>query len=276
MAGRRSLLVLAALAATVLAGVAPATRASAAGTVPYPTSMGALGDSITRAYDVCCSYADHPEKSWSTGSSADTISSHYERLLTLDPGISGHVANLAVTGAKMSAGPTQAGSLPSDVQYVTILLGANDVCTSSASTMTSTSTFESEFWNTLFNVHWKAPHARIFVSSIPNVYQLWSTLHTNAAARLVWASAKICQSMLSGSNTESQRQAVLAREVAFNNAMQSDCTSSTYSSFCKWDSLATYNVRFSSSQVSTLDYFHPNASGQATLAATTWAASFWG
>jgi lysophospholipase L1-like esterase len=274
MGGRRALLVLAALAATVLVGVAPATRASA--TTDYPNSMAALGDSITRAYDVCCSYADHPEKSWSTGNAADTISSHYERLLPLNPAISGHAVNLAVTGAKMSAGPTQAGNVPSDVQYVTILLGANDVCTSSASTMTSTSTFESEFWNTLFNIHWKAPNARIFVSSIPNVYQLWSTLHTNLSARLVWASAKICQSMLSSANTESQRQAVLAREVAFNKAMQGDCTSSTYSSFCKWDNLATYDVKFSSSQVSTLDYFHPNASGQAVLASTTWKASYWG
>jgi lysophospholipase L1-like esterase len=258
-----------------LAGLTPATSASAAGT-PYPDSMAAIGDSITRAYDACCSYADHPDKSWSTGYASDTISSHYERLLAVHPAISGHAANLAVTGAKMSAGPTQGGNVPSDVQYVTVLLGANDVCTSSSSTMTSTSTFESEFWNTLFNIHWRAPNARIFVSSIPNIYQLWSTLHTNAAARLVWASAKICQSMLSGSNTESQRQAVLAREVAFNNAMQSDCTSSTYSSFCQWDGSATFNTTFSASQVSTLDYFHPNTSGQAKLAATTWAASYWG
>jgi len=28
--------------------------------------------------------------------------------------------------------------------------------------------------------------------------------------------------------------------------------------------------------VSTLDYFHPNASGEAVLANTTWTASYWG
>jgi lysophospholipase L1-like esterase len=176
----------------------------------------------------------------------------------------------------MAAGPTQAGNVPSDVQYVTILLGANDVCTSSSSTMTSTSTFESAFWNTLYNVHWKAPKARVFVSSIPNVYQLWSTLHTNSAARLVWASAKICQSMLSSSNTEAQRQAVATREAEFNSAMQRVCTSATYSAFCRWDNLATYNVKFTASQVSMLDYFHPNRAGQALLASTTWGASYWG
>ena len=26
---------------------------------PLPSSMAAIGDSITRAYDVCCSYGDH-------------------------------------------------------------------------------------------------------------------------------------------------------------------------------------------------------------------------
>jgi lysophospholipase L1-like esterase len=274
MGGRRSLLVLAALAAAVLAGITPAPPAAAA--PAYPSTMAALGDSITRAYDVCCSYADHPEKSWSTGSASDTITSHYEHLLARNPAISGKAANLAVTGAKMAAGPTQAGNVPSDAGYVTILLGANDVCTSSTSTMTPTGDFQSQFWNTLYNVHWKAPNALIFVSSIPNVYQLWSTLHTNVAARLVWASAKICQSMLSGSNTEAQRQTVAARETAFNNALRDTCTSSTYSAICRWDGLATYNVKFSSSQVSTLDYFHPNASGQAVLASTTWAASYWG
>jgi lysophospholipase L1-like esterase len=238
--------------------------------------MAALGDSITRAYDVCCSYADHPTKSWSTGSASDTITSHHERLLKVNPVISGHAANLAVTGAKMSSGPTQAGNLPSDVEYVTILLGANDVCTSSISTMTSTSTFESQLWNTLFNVHWKAPNALVFVSSIPNVYQLWSTLHGNPTARLVWASAKICQSMLSGSNTETQRQTVATREKEFNTVLASVCGSATYSAFCRWDDLATYKVAFTSSQVSKLDYFHPNESGQAVLANTTWTASYWG
>ena len=274
MGGRRSLLVMAALAATVIAGIGPTTTAAA--TTPYPAGVAALGDSITRAYDVCCSYADHPGKSWSTGSDSDTVTSSYEHLVKLNSAISGHAANLAVTGAKMSAGPTQAGNLPSDVQYVTILLGANDVCTSSPSTMTSTSTFESQFWNTLFNVHWKAPNARVFVSSIPDVYQLWSTLRGNPAARLVWASAKICQSMLSGSNTESQRQTVVAREKEFNTVLANVCGSADYSAFCRWDDLATYKVAFSSSQVSKLDYFHPNESGQAVLASSTWAASYWG
>jgi hypothetical protein len=58
---------------------------------PLPSSMAAIGDSITRAYDVCCSYGDHPGQSWSTGSTGyDGIASHYERIKQLNPVITGH------------------------------------------------------------------------------------------------------------------------------------------------------------------------------------------
>jgi hypothetical protein len=45
------------------------------------------------------------------------------------------------------------------------------------------------------------PSRRIFVSSIPNIHQLWEVLHTNTLARTVWASARICQSMLGATRT---------------------------------------------------------------------------
>jgi hypothetical protein len=35
----------------------------------------------------------------------------------------------------------------------------------------------------------------VFVSSIPNLYQLWEVLHTNSLAGWVWADFHICQSM---------------------------------------------------------------------------------
>jgi lysophospholipase L1-like esterase len=110
---------------------------------PLPSSMAALGDSITRAYDVCCSYGDHPGQSWSTGSTSyDGIASHYERIRQLNPAITGRGYNDAVSGAKMAAAPTQAAKAASQgARYVTILLGANDLCTSSPSTMTPTETF---------------------------------------------------------------------------------------------------------------------------------------
>jgi hypothetical protein len=150
--------------------------------------------------------------------------------------------------------------------------GANDLCTSSTSNMTSTGNFTTQVRASLAALHQGLPEAKIFVSSIPNIYQLWSVLHGNWVARFVWSTAGICQSMLASTNTETARQQVVAREAAFNQILSQACA--LYSQ-CRWDAYATYNHAFSSSQISTLDYFHPSLSGQAALAQVTWNASWW-
>jgi hypothetical protein len=171
---------------------------------PLPASMAAIGDSITRAYDVCCAYGDHPGQSWSTGSTSyDGITSHYERIRQLNPAITGHASNDAVTGAKMAAAPTQAGqTVGQGARYVTILLGANDLCTSSPSTMTSTDSFRASFSQAMTTLMAQDPDPYVFVASIPNLYQLWQVLHTNSLARWAWANFHICQSMLAATNTD--------------------------------------------------------------------------
>jgi lysophospholipase L1-like esterase len=241
-----------------------------------PGSIAAIGDSISRATDVCCWYGDHPSHSWSTGGdSYDGVTSHYEHILALKPTISGHNYNDAHAGAKMVDAQTQAqAAVAQHARYVTVLMGANDVCRSSIATMTSVSTFQSELKEAMNTLASGLPAgSHIFVSSIPNIYRLWSTLHTNPIAEIVWSSAGICQSMLSPGNTETERQVVLAREKAFNTVLHDVCAAYAR---CKFDGYAVFNYDFSSSQVSHLDYFHPNLSGQAALASVTWATSWWG
>jgi lysophospholipase L1-like esterase len=248
---------------------------SAAASPALPNSIAALGDSIIRAYDVCCSYSDHPGQSWSTGGAwYDGISSHYERIKRRNSAIAGHAYNDAVTGAKMAAAQAQAGAaVAQQAAYVTVLLGANDLCTSSPSTMTSTNTFSTQFGQAMATLKKQLPQARIFVSSIPDIYQLWKVLHTNPVARTVWAAAHICPAMLGAARTETERQQVVARQVAFNRILAETC--GQYGANCRWDGGATYNYKFSASQVSVLDFFHPDLDGQAALAGVTWAASWW-
>jgi hypothetical protein len=117
----RHRLVVALAAVWVMVGlVAPASPAAAPA---LPNSMAALGDSITRAYDVCCSSSDHPGQSWSTGGAwYDGISSHYERIQRRNRAITGHGDNDAVTGAKMAAAATQASAAAAQhAAYVTVL-----------------------------------------------------------------------------------------------------------------------------------------------------------
>jgi len=266
-------LVIALLAVCVLVGLLAPVSAAAAPALP--NSMAALGDSITRAYDVCCSYRDHPGQSWSTGGTwYDRISSHYERIKRRNSAITGHAYNNAVTGAKMAAAADQASAAGAQrVAYVTVLLGANDLCTSSPATMTSTDTFRAQFGQAMATLKRQLPDARIFVSSIPDIYQLWKVLHPNRVARTVWAAAHICPSMLGATRTEAERQQVVAREVAFNQILADTCHQ--YGPNCRWDGGATYNYKFSASQVSILDFFHPDLDGQAALARVSWAASWW-
>jgi len=249
------------------------TPAAGAAT-PLPNSMAALGDSITRAADVCCWYGDHPADSWSTGNGRrDGVTSQYERLVALHPKITNHQFNDAVSGARASGLSLQvSAALTQKPAYVTLLIGANDLCTSSISRMTSTADFDRQVSASLAALHKGLPRAKIFVSSIPNIHQLWSVLHGSWAARSVWSSAGICQSMLASTNTETQRAQVVTRESAFNQILSAACA--RYEQ-CRWDAYATYKHSFSASQVSKLDYFHPSLSGQAALAQVTWDASWW-
>jgi lysophospholipase L1-like esterase len=267
----RSVLVLSLIAASL--ALAPV----AAPAPPLPSSIAGIGDSITRATDVCCWYGDHPAQSWSTGGGAfDGISSHYERIRTLNPAIQGRNFNDARAGARMRDAQAQAQTaVTQGARYVTILMGANDVCTGSPATMTTVADFRAQFSAAMATLATGLPAgSHVFVGSIPNVYRLWQLLRSNATAQVVWSVAGICQAMLSPFNTEQDRQLVLAREQAFNQVLADVC--GQYATVCRFDDYAVFNYVFSASQVSKLDYFHPSLAGQAALASITWQRSWWG
>lgn len=239
----------------------------------FPRSMAALGDSITRAHSACCQSGDQPELSWSTGSSTpEGIRSHYRRLLKLEPRISRN--NNAVSGATAADLPAQAAAAVSQrAEYVTILIGANDLCASSPASMTSVEEFEGHVMTALATLDERLPRSRVFISSIPDLYQLWAVLHGNSSASGKWAGSNICQSMLGRSNTEADRQLVVQRQQEFHTVLSRACSRFRN---CRWDGGAVYGYRFSAEDVSTLDYFHPGIRGQEALAELTWKASYWG
>ena len=68
-----------------------------------PSSMAALGDSLTKAFNACSpSFTECPAESWSTGSDP-AVDSHYARILAKNPSIVGHASNDALSGTLMSA-----------------------------------------------------------------------------------------------------------------------------------------------------------------------------
>ena len=268
--------ILAALGAAVL--LATSTLSTAAAT-PLPRSIASTGDSITRAYNTgFFPYLDNPSASWSTGTNS-SVRSHYSRLLALQPLISGHAYNDARSGAKMIDLAGQlATAAKQRVDYVTVLMGGNDVCTSSESSMTSVATFRSQFVTAMNTFTASSPSTRVYVVSIPNVYNLWAVLKDNLTARAVWALFGVCQSMLANPQSTAQadvdrRARVLQRDIDFNATLQSVCALYVH---CRFDDNAVFNTAFVASDITSRDYFHPSISGQAKLAAVSWAAGYWG
>jgi len=246
----------------------------AAAAPPLPNSMAAAGDSITQAFDVdwCCALQDNPQYSWSTGDDGAVVS-HYLRIAAGNLGIVGNAFNFSVSGARMAGLDDQGKQAAAqNVEYLTILMGANDLCTSTIAGMTPTAVFTAQFRQALKDFATLDPTARIFVSSIPDIYQLWKILHDDPFVQFVWDLFGICQSMLSGSNSEADRQKVVAQEAADNAALATVCAEFTQ---CRWDSYRTFNYKFAVTDVSTVDYFHPSLDGQNNLAAVTWLASYW-
>jgi len=238
-----------------------------------PAQMAAAGDSITRAFDVgvCCILSDSPDRSWATG---DSIDSHYTRLRRMAGSTVVREYNVARSGARMDELERQlraAAAFP--VDYVTVMMGANDLCTSSAATMTSPADFEARFSRALTALTSLRPQARVFVTSIPNVNQLWSLLHGDARAQKAWDRYHICPSVLASSRTVAERGAVAARERQFNAILARVCGKFRA---CRYDGGATFGFRFTPADVSPVDYYHPSERGQRSLAALTWRASYWG
>jgi lysophospholipase L1-like esterase len=233
-----------------------------------PSSMAALGDSLTRGFGSAGVPGDNLAGSWSTGTDP-AVNSHYQRLLALNPAISGHAANFAVNGSKMAGTFAQAASAVSQgPQYVTIFSGTNDVCTNTVAQMTSPATFQAQLTATLTRVTTGLPGVQILVVSIPNWYALWQTFHTDPAALAAWATfANRCPVLLGPAATDADRQAVAQRIVELNSAAAGACAASPT---CNYDKGAAYNLTFTRGDLA-FDFFHLSLAGQGRLAAVTWA-----
>jgi lysophospholipase L1-like esterase len=260
----------------VAAGAAVRTRSASAGSaiVGYPDSIASLGDSITRAFDADPTmFGEQLENSWSTGTSS-SVDSIYSRLLAVHSPILGNRYNDALSGAQMTGLNGQAQNAVSQgADEVLILMGANDVCTSSEASMTPVATFQTQFLQAMQTLTSGLPDARISVISIPDVYNLWAILHDNASARSVWSFASICQSLLANPTSmaaaDVQRRAnVRQRNIDFNTVLHDGCALYAH---CRFDNYVGFNTVFTTDDVSTLDYFHPSVNGQALIAAVAWA-----
>jgi lysophospholipase L1-like esterase len=275
---RRWILGLVALALLALACKTPASGGTSGHGEPpptpvkgFPSSMVALGDSVTAGYGSCFAPTACPRNSWSTGDGTQ-VYSHYRRILAKNPAIKNHQRNVASPGATVGALPGQAVSASNKVaDYVTILIGANDACLGG---MTPVSDFRSAVDEALATLKNAMPKARVLMVSIPNVYRVWELGHTNKVAVALWKTG-ICPNLLKNATSMAsadiaRRQAFRDRITAYNGQLKAACA--VYGSRCRFDNIATF--AFDLNMLSAIDFFHPNASGQSALARETYPSSF--
>jgi lysophospholipase L1-like esterase len=261
----------------VLAGATAPPAAAQSDPGPPPDSMASLGDSITRGFNACGFYLDCPSRSFSTGSSSE-VNSHYLRIRAVNPAINGRNFNHAQSGARADDLPGQAAAVVApDVEYVTILIGANDACTSTEAAMTPVATFRGHIDTALATLRAGLPDARVFVMSIPDIKRLWEVGRTNFWARTFWSVGSICQSMLDNPTSfadadVARRDRVQQRVIDYNAELAAACAADGPN--CRFDGNVVFSFPFTLNHVSGWDYFHPNTTGQRMLATVTYQAGF--
>lgn len=241
-----------------------------------PASMAALGDSITAGFNACGWFSDCPERSWSTGNdaSANGPNSHFQRLQRNNDKLVAH--NNARSGATSHEFPGQAGlAATQQVEYATVLIGANDACVDDESKMTEVEAFRTNIDAGMAAL--KQANAEVFVISIPDLKQLWEVGKGHKRARAQWALLNICQSMLLRPTStkkadEERRERVQQRVMDYNTELDKACAA--YGSKCQFDDNALFKFDFTADHLSKWDWFHPNDVGQAALAKATYEARF--
>jgi lysophospholipase L1-like esterase len=256
-----------------------ANPAGKPGPAKLPSSMVALGDSITAGYGTCLTLAACPRNSWATGDGS-LVNSHYKRILAGNPAIKGNATNLSTAGATVDELPGQAAAAVGHrPEYVAILIGANDVCRSRVGDMTGTGQFEVQVGVALSTLRAGVPKARILMVSLPDIYRVWEVAHTNKSAQQVWALG-VCPTLLANPTSTAaadiqRRQLFRDRIDAYDAILAKACQD--YGPLCRYDGGVVHNTAFGLDELSAVDFFHPNAFGESKLAQVSWPGSFtWG
>lgn len=220
-----------------------------------PTSVAAVGDSITQSTGTGPLSKENPKNNWATGTDVSSVAARLGVPTTKR-------FNLSANGDKMSdfapqiqngksGGSGDVSVIPTDTRLVLVELGGNDLCRDTVASMTSVETYRTQFKAGLTAVANRAPNALIQVMSVPDIYNLWyirgapqnATYHPEAesgqasginGARFYWDGLTAvgvkfpCQSLLTNPDSYSaadrqRRQDVRTRNQAYNAVLAEEC-----------------------------------------------------
>ncbi|MEI8026053.1 MAG: SGNH/GDSL hydrolase family protein [Pseudomonadota bacterium] len=237
---------------------------SAAAAEELPTFyLGSLGDSISAGFNAG-GPLDQRDKSWSAGTS---IESHAVRIKN-QLGSNVVVKNASKSGAKIEDIAAQTQKLVSDnfaPDYVTYLIGANDVCGGSKTPGELAALGKKTLEDSLSLLKKANPQVKVLVAAVPNLLYLNELLKSDAQCVSRWKAFNICGSFMAGNIQEKNKG--LERWRSYNQMLSQ--FADDHPENVKFSSKSGDRI-FLSKDVSRIDCFHPSIEGQKTLSEMTW------
>jgi lysophospholipase L1-like esterase len=224
----------------------------------------AIGDSISTGFNAK-NIGDNRELSWGSGCSLE-VDSHLKKLKLMGYSVHGH--NNAKAGATIIDLKSQIDSVISNqADYVTMTLGANDVCGWPTKYQEKLTEFEEKLEFEISRAIQLNPKISFIISPVPNLHNLWEIGRNHGQCQSRWDFFKICSPLLNSRRTEEERNAFLSRWNDINNAIKNVASRLSENVVIAEDVL---NTRFEISHISEIDCFHPSIVGQNLLANVTW------
>jgi lysophospholipase L1-like esterase len=167
------------------------------------------------------------------------------------------------------------------VDYVTVLMGANDACTATTGAMTPVATYRRQLDAALATLRGGLPNARILVLSVPDVEHLWRLFRDDdAAKRRVGDVPHLPVDARAAARVDRGRPDAPGRGERAHRRLQRRARGGLrrrQRSGLRALPLGRgllHDTAFTREQVSHLDFFHPSAAGQRELADRAWAIGF--
>lgn len=232
-------------------------------TVPF--HFAALGDSITAAFNAE-GFGDNHGYSWATGHHSDgRVKSHFQRLKDLLPQREIVTTNVAVSGARASDLANQVRRLgEKQLDYATILIGANDVLRWPQNFEAEASHFYTQVKDAIEALRKNSPRVKILLVGVPDIFRLYALA---AAAGLGALIDRFVQQRFGGTSAGATYEVIRKKWQAANAALA--LIASQYGDQVVFNSHVTEHA-FEGQHVSTADFFHPSVAGQHLLAELTW------
>jgi lysophospholipase L1-like esterase len=162
--------------------------------------------------------------------------------------------------------------------YVTLLVGANDVCADRPEDMRTTNHFYSNLETVVETVLARSPDTKILVSKLPNIENL-RTVAKNASTIMgtcdnLWKMIQMCPTLTTLSDPTARKQ-VAERVMEFNKAVEhlAQRASERHGDRVRV-AHDIYDIPFTPRDLA-LDCFHPSDVGQNRLAEETWKHTWW-